>query len=76
MSNSEINLLWLTNISRGFKSNSGDILYDGLVPYPGRGECTDPVSEDAILGKGGDDSPDRVKGRQLASDTGGDKTWV
>jgi hypothetical protein len=46
----------------------------GSVPYPGRGECTDPVSEDAILGKGGDDSPDRVKGRQLASDTGGDKT--
>ena len=46
----------------------------GSVPYPGRGECTDPVSEDAILGKGGGDSPDRVKGRQLASDTGGDKT--
>jgi hypothetical protein len=45
-----------------------------LVPYPGRGECTDPVSEDAILGKGGGDPPDRVKGRQLASDTGGDKT--
>jgi hypothetical protein len=26
--------------------------YSG-VPYPGRRECTDPVSEDAILGKGG-----------------------
>jgi hypothetical protein len=45
-----------------------------VVPYPGRRECSDPVSEDAILGKGGGDSPDRVKGRQLASDTGGDKT--
>ncbi len=46
----------------------------GSVPYPGGRECTDPVSEDAILGKGGGDSPDRIKGRQLASDTGGDKT--
>jgi hypothetical protein len=44
------------------------------VPYPGGRECTDPVSEGAILGKGGGDSPDRIKGRQLASDTGGDKT--
>jgi hypothetical protein len=25
----------------------------GSVPHPGKGECTDPVSEDAILGKGG-----------------------
>jgi hypothetical protein len=44
------------------------------VSHPGRGECADPVSEDAILEKGGGDSPDRDKGRQLASDTGGDKT--
>ncbi len=45
-----------------------------VVSHPGRGECTDPVSEDAILERGGVDSPDRDKGRQLASDTGGDKT--
>jgi hypothetical protein len=44
------------------------------VPYPEGRECTDPVSADAILGKGGGDSPDRIKGRQLAPDTGGDKT--
>ncbi len=50
------------------------LLKEGIVPHPGGGECTDPVSEDAILGKGGNNSPDRVKGRQLASDTGGDKT--
>jgi hypothetical protein len=46
----------------------------GSVPYPGREKCADPVSEDAILGKGGGDPPDRDKGRQLASDTGGDRT--
>jgi hypothetical protein len=46
----------------------------GSVPYPEGRECTDPVSADAILGKGGGDSPDRIRGRQLAPDTGGDKT--
>ncbi len=46
-----------------------------LVSYPGKGECADPVNEDAILEEeGGGESPGRNKGRQLASDTGGDKT--
>jgi hypothetical protein len=44
------------------------------VSYPGKGECADPVNEDAILERGGGDPPDRDKERQLASDTGGDKT--
>jgi hypothetical protein len=44
------------------------------VSHPGRGECADPVSEDAILERGGGEPPDRDKGRQLASDTGGGKT--
>jgi hypothetical protein len=44
------------------------------VSYPGKGECADPVNEDAILGREGGESPGRNKGRQLASDTGGGKT--
>jgi hypothetical protein len=45
------------------------------VSYPGKGECADPVNEDAILEKeGGGESPGRNKERQLASDTGGGKT--
>jgi hypothetical protein len=44
------------------------------VSYPGKGECADPVNEDAILEKEGGESPGRNKGRQLASDTGGGKT--
>ncbi len=45
------------------------------VSYPGKGECADPVNEDAILEeKGGGESPGRDKERQLASDTGGGKT--
>jgi hypothetical protein len=44
------------------------------VSYPGRGECADPVYEDAILvGVGGEPSG-RNKERQLAPDTGGGKT--
>ncbi len=44
------------------------------VSYPGKGECADPVNEDAILEKEGGESPGRNKERQLASDTGGGKT--
>jgi hypothetical protein len=46
-----------------------------LVSYPGKGECADPVNEDAIMeGEGGGESQDRNRERQLASDTGGGKT--
>ena len=45
------------------------------VSYPGKGECADPVNEDAILEEeGGGKTPGQDKERQLASDTGGDKT--
>ncbi len=44
------------------------------VLYPGKGECADPVNEDAILEEeGGGESQDRNRERQLASDTGGGK---
>ncbi len=46
------------------------------VSYPGKGECADPVYEDAILERVGGESPGRNKKRQLASDTGGSKTWI
>jgi hypothetical protein len=50
-------------------------LYSVLVLYPGKGECADPVNEDAILKKErGGESPDRDRERQLASDTGEGKT--
>jgi hypothetical protein len=46
-----------------------------IVSYPGKGECADPVNEDAIMeGEGGGESQDRNRERQLASDTGGGKT--
>ncbi len=46
-----------------------------VVSYPGKGECADPVNEDAILEEeGGGETPGRDKERQLASDTGGGKT--
>jgi hypothetical protein len=46
-----------------------------IVLYPGKGECADPVNEDAILEKeGGGGSQDQNGERQLASDTGGGKT--
>jgi hypothetical protein len=49
--------------------------HKGSVSYPGKGECADPVNEDAILEEaGGGESPGRNKKRQLASDTGGGKT--
>jgi hypothetical protein len=44
------------------------------VSYPGKGECADPVNEDAILERVGGEPPGRNKERQLASDTGGGKT--
>jgi hypothetical protein len=45
------------------------------VSYPGKGECADPVNEDAIMEReGGGESQDRDRERQLASDTGGGKT--
>ncbi len=47
------------------------------VSYPGKGECADPVNEDAILEEEGrGESPGRNKERQLASDTGGGKTLI
>jgi hypothetical protein len=49
--------------------------HKGSVLYPGKGKCADPVNEDAILkvdGGGGPQSQNRE--RQLASDSGGDKT--
>ncbi len=46
-----------------------------VVSRPGEGECADPVNEDAILEKeGGGEPHSRNRERQLASDTGGDKT--
>jgi hypothetical protein len=45
------------------------------VSYPEKGECADPVNEDAILEEErGGESPGQNKKRQLASDTGGGKT--
>jgi hypothetical protein len=47
----------------------------GSVSYPGKGECADPVNEDAILEEeGGGESLGRNRERQLTSDTGGGKT--
>jgi hypothetical protein len=45
------------------------------VSYPEKGECADPVNEDATMegGEGGG-SQDRSRERQLASDTGEGKT--
>jgi hypothetical protein len=49
--------------------------HKGSVLYPGKGECADPVDEDAILEReGGGESQDRNGERQLAPDTGGGKT--
>ncbi len=49
--------------------------YVHIVLYPGKGECADPVNEDAILEEErGGESQDRNEERQLASDTGGGKT--
>ncbi len=46
-----------------------------IVLYPGKGECADPVNEDAILKvEGGGESQDRDRERQLVSDSGGGKT--
>ncbi len=49
--------------------------HKGSVLYPGKGECADPVNEDAILKmEGGGEPQDRNRERQLASDSGGGKT--
>jgi hypothetical protein len=49
--------------------------HKGSVSYPEKGECADPVNEDAILEEeGGGVTPGRDKKRQLAVDTGGGKT--
>ncbi len=47
-----------------------------IVLRPGKGECADPVYEDAILGGMGRGPPGRNKERQLAPDTGGGRTWI
>jgi hypothetical protein len=45
------------------------------VLHPEKGECADPVNEDAILKvERGGESQDRNRERQLASDSGGGKT--
>jgi hypothetical protein len=45
------------------------------VLHPGEGGCADPVNEDAILEEEKGGKPhSRDRERQLASDTGGDKT--
>jgi hypothetical protein len=48
--------------------------HKGSVLRPGKGECADPVYEDAILGGMGKGPPGRNKERQLAPDTGGGRT--
>jgi hypothetical protein len=49
--------------------------HKGSVLYPGKGECADPVNEDAILKvEGGGESQDRDRERQLVSDSGGGET--
>jgi hypothetical protein len=47
-----------------------------IVPVlrPGEGGCADPVYEDAELERVGEGPPGRNKERQLAPDTGGDRT--
>ncbi len=45
------------------------------MSYPEKGECADPVNEDAILEEErGGETPGRDKERQLALDTGDGKT--
>jgi hypothetical protein len=48
--------------------------HKGSVLHPGKGECADPVNEDAILERVGGRPPGRNRERQLASDTGDGKT--
>jgi hypothetical protein len=53
------------------------IIYNVVtVLHPGKGECADPVNEDAILERVGGRPPGRNRERQLASDTGDGKTWI
>jgi hypothetical protein len=46
------------------------------VSYPEKGECADPVNEDAIMEAEKGVGPRTGVGRQLASDTGEGKTWI
>jgi hypothetical protein len=48
--------------------------HKGSVSHPGKGECADPVNEDAILEKVGGRRPGRNRERQFDSDTGDGKT--
>jgi hypothetical protein len=45
-----------------------------LVPCPGKGECTDPRSGDAIFGVGGPGPPTTDNEHQLSLDRGEEKT--
>ncbi len=45
-----------------------------IVSHPGKGECADPVNEDAILERVGGRRPGRNKEHQFGSDTGDGKT--
>jgi hypothetical protein len=45
-----------------------------IVLRPGKGECADPVYEDAMLERVREGPPGQSKERQLAPDTGGGKT--
>jgi hypothetical protein len=44
------------------------------VSHPGKGECADPVDEDAILGGAGGRRPGQNRKRQFNPDTGDGKT--
>jgi hypothetical protein len=48
--------------------------HKGSVSYPGKGECADPVNEDAILGRVGGGRPGQNRKRQFNPDTGDGKT--
>ncbi len=51
-----------------------DIFHKSIVSHPGKGGCADPVNEDAILERVGGKPSGRGRKRQLASDTGDEKT--
>jgi hypothetical protein len=48
--------------------------HKGSVSHPGKGECADPVNEDAILEGAGGRRPGRNRERQFGSDTGDGRT--
>ncbi len=51
-----------------------EVLNALCVSHPGKGGCADPVNEDAILEGVGGKPPGRGRKRQLATDTGDEKT--